>query len=210
VYRTKEPLCRRLVALAGEIMSDEGCSASSDAAFSNLFGTGHREEVTWETVDSYGEMSRRIHGGEADAGIGILEEVGGGVSDGLHGLLVQQGLYIYKCEIYQNQGILRKIALLGKELVVCRDHNRLKLAFVCPNTSGSLGNVLAMIADYGFNLTEIHSAPFRVESGWNYRFFVEMEVNLAKSNTQALICQLDQETEELRILGSYCCHGDFV
>ena len=191
-YAAGEPVCRRVVALSGEQGSLDLPAGAS-----------------LETVDGYGEMGRRILEGEADAGIGVLEEIGRGVSEGLNGLLVQCGLYIYKCGIRQTESARQKAVLFGKELVVRPEHNRLKLAFVCPNTSGSLANVLSMIADYGINLTEIHSVPFCEEGGWNYRFFAEMGTNLSEKNSQALISQLYQETGALQLLGSYYCKGDF-
>lgn len=192
-YAAEEPLCRNVAALCGE-----------QAALDLPAG------ASLETVSGYGEMGRRILEGKTDAGIGILEEIGCGVSEELNGLLVQCGLYIYRCEVRQMQGVRQKAVLFGKRLVVRPEHNRLKLAFICPNTSGSLANVLSMVADYGINLTEMHSVPFRGEGGWNYRFFAEMGMNLSEKNSQALICQLYRETEALQLLGSYYCKGDFA
>lgn len=198
-YRTEEPLCRNVAVLA-----EAGSASGLDRSVLGL-----ADGISPEMAGSYGEMGRMILEGKADGGVGILEEIGCGVSHGLNGLLAQCGLYIYKCGIRQAGNVRQKMVLFGKELVVRPEHNRLKLAFVCPNTSGSLGNVLSMIADYGINLTEIHSVPFREETGWNYRFFAEMGTNLAEKNSQALVCQLYHETGDLRLLGSYWCAGDF-
>lgn len=201
-YGTEEPLCQCVAVLDRELWTS-GSADERRTAFDLPAG------VSLETADGYEAMGRRILEGKADAGMGILEEIGGGVSDGLNGLLVRCGLYIRKCKILQRENVRRKAVLFGKELVVCPEHNRLKLVFVCPNSSGSLANILSMIADYGINLTEIHSVPFREEEGWNYRFFVEMGTNLAEKNSRALICQLYRETGALQLLGSYNCQGDF-
>ena len=88
--------------------------------------------------------------------------------------------------------------------ILLENHNRLKIMFVCRNKSGSLASVLSMISDYGVNLTEIHSVPFRRDE-WNYRFYIEMDGNLLTKETQALVFQLMNETEEFKILGSYFC-----
>ena len=90
------------------------------------------------------------------------------------------------------------------------DHNRLKLVFIAANRSGALGSILSMIADYGVNVTEIHSIPYRTGEDWNYRFFVELDANLLEEEIKALVFQLSQETMELELLGSYRCEGDFV
>ncbi|HCT93049.1 MAG TPA: chorismate mutase [Lachnospiraceae bacterium] len=203
-YDREEPACRNVVSLNRERSICGFASADEEIALLGL-----PAETLRERVDSYREMGRRILEGKADAGIGILEEIGCGVSDGMNALLVRCGLYIYKCEVRQTGDVRQKVVLFGKGLVVRPEHNRVKLAFVCPNTSGSLANVLSMIADHGINLTEIHSVPFREEEGWNYRFFVEMGANLEEKNAQALICQLYRETGDLQLLGSYYCKGDF-
>ena len=128
------------------------------------------------TVASYEEVADYIKEGKADAGIGIIEEVGIGVSD---------------------------------TLVVLPSHNRVKIMFECPNHSGSISSILSMISDYGVNLTEIHSRPFWKDNSWNYKFFAELNANIDTKEIRALLYQLSQETEYLKILGSYACEGDF-
>ena len=61
----------------------------------------------------------------------------------------------------------------------------------------------------GVNMTEIHSRPFRQGDTWNYRFFAELSANMDTKEIRALLFQLSQETQELKILGSYRCEGDF-
>ena len=53
------------------------------------------------TVSSYEEIGNYIKEGKADAGIGIIEEVGIGVSDELHNLLVEKDLYITHCKVQE-------------------------------------------------------------------------------------------------------------
>lgn len=206
-YVTGEPFCRNVAVLA-EGLQENSCLAGAGEASAAYSGMG--EGIVLTAVNSYGEMGQRILEGKAEAGIGILEEMGGDASDKLHTLLIRCGLYIYKCKIRQTEGACQKVVFFGRKLVVRPEHNRLKLAFVCPDTRGSLANVLSVIADYDFNLTEIRSVPFREKGGWKYRFFAEMEMNLGEEHARALICQLFQETEDLRLLGSYCGEGDFI
>ena len=71
-------------------------------------------------------------------------------------------------------------------LCVLPDHNRLKITFTMPNESGALGRVLSMISDYGVNLTQFHSFPFRECEDWNYRFFAELNLNLLRKEAKAL------------------------
>lgn len=160
-------------------------------------------------VDSYEEIGEAIKGHLADAGMGIIEEIGVGVSDELHALLVKDHLYIKNCTIKEEKDIKKKLVTFTDELIVLPDHNRIKIMFECPNRERSLGSILSMIADYGVNLTEIHSRPFERDNEWNYYFFAELHANFNSDEIKALLFQLSQETTYLQILGSYCCENNF-
>ena len=186
------------------------------------------------TMDTFEEVGEAVAGGLVDAGIGILEMVGVGVSDELHNMLFQKDLHILSCDVQEDRGVRRKVVTFTRDLVVLPDHNRIRIMFECPNRYGSLASILSMISDYGVNLTEIHSRPFYVEQdsvgsltesdssklvltekkdsgkkGWNYRFFAELEAHMDQAEIRAMIYQLSQETGFLKIMGSYACQGDF-
>jgi chorismate mutase/prephenate dehydratase len=116
---------------------------------------------------------------------------------------MRKNLYINDCTILSENGRMIKLVTFSKNLVVTEAHNRLKLLFVCPNKSGSLGSILCQIADYGVNLTEIHSRPNGEKENWNYEFYVELSLNLLQKDAQALLFQLSKETAYLQILGSF-------
>ena len=69
------------------------------------------------TVSSYEEIGNYIKEGKADAGIGIIEEVGIGVSDELHNLLVEKDLYITHCKVQEDGGVRRKVVTFTDKLV---------------------------------------------------------------------------------------------
>ena len=158
---------------------------------------------------SFEEIGSWIRSGETDAGAGIIEKIGRGVSDPLNTMLMRFDLYISQCRVITVGEDKYKVVLFTPKLTVRADHNRLKIVFVIPNRSGALGSIFSMISDYGVNLTEVHSIPYRSGQEWNYRFFAELEINLLREDAQALLYQLSQETADLRLLGSYHCEGDF-
>ena len=191
-YREEEPVIQKPAMVKEELYSCQGFS---------------RDLVL--TVDSYDQIGEMIRKKEADAGMGIIEEIGVGVSDELHNLLVAEHLYIKDCHILTEGESRKKVVTFTDCLYVLPHHNRVKILFECPNRSGSLGSILSMIADYGVNLTEIHSRPFREDEHWNYKFFAELDANIGSKDHRALLFQLSQETMYLQILGSYSCQGDF-
>ena len=161
------------------------------------------------TAADYDGIVRLMKEGKCRYGAGIADEVGKGVSDPLHRTLTENHLYINRCRVVDDQFGKHKVVVFSDTLYVEEDHNRLRLCFTAPNRSGALGSILSMIADYGVNLTEIHSIPFQTDNAWNYRFFTELELNLNQPSSRALIFQLSQETQSLQLLGSYHCEGDF-
>lgn len=161
-------------------------------------------------ADSYQEIAGMLQNGMVDAGMGIIEEVGHSVSDTLHTMLATYHLYINRCRIVEDRHSKKKVVEFSRHLVVRPEDNRVKLVFVCPNRSGMLGSILSMIADYGVNVTEIHSMPYTDGEDWNYRFFVELGINMLGDEAKALIFQLSEETQDMQILGSYFCEGDFI
>lgn len=161
-------------------------------------------------ADSYQEIAGMLQNGMVDAGMGIIEEVGHSVSDTLHTMLATYHLYINRCRIVEDRHSKKKVVEFSRHLVVRPEDNRVKLVFVCPNRSGMLGSILSMIADYGVNVTEIHSMPYTDGENWNYRFFVELGINMLGDEAKALIFQLSEETQDMQILGSYFCEGDFI
>ncbi len=160
-------------------------------------------------ADDYEEIASLIDREICDAGVGMIEEVGVGVSDELNSILAEHKLYINHAFIMERRGIRRKIVTFSRNILVLPSHNRLKIMFECPNRDGSLSSVLSMIADYGVSLSEIHSTPFQTADSWNYRFFAELQANLDRKEIRSLVFQLASETEALQILGSYDCEGDF-
>ena len=79
---------------------------------------------------------------------------------------------------------------------------RVSLVLTLPHVVGSLYGSLAVFADYGLNMTEIHSRPLP-DMPWNYCFYIDFDGNLLDQDTRALIYQLTQECAYVRVLGSY-------
>ena len=199
-YVQKEPPVKRICVTESELFL---CAAASGQIWPFPLPA---DQIT--TAESFEELGRMLTCGKADTGLGIMETIGEDVSGRLNSLLVSRGLYIHTCEVITLGDRRLKAAAFSDRLYVLPGHNRVKIVFVCPNRSGSLASVLAMIADYGVNLTEIHSVPFRTGDDWNYRFFAELGMNMLQEDMQALLFQLFSETTQMQLLGSYKCEGD--
>ena len=79
--------------------------------------------------------------------------------------------------------------------------DKVSLSFSVSHESGSLSRVLMVLDAYKINLTKIQSTPI-VGRPWQYRFYVDFELNGSVSVAEAL-AGIQPITQELRILGIY-------
>ncbi len=82
------------------------------------------------------------------------------------------------------------------------EDDRIEIAFHRTNKPGALGGVLDIFADYGVDMTSIHSRPLR-DSPWCYVFYIDFVGNLREHTVQSLLYQLHEELPYIKIIGSY-------
>ncbi len=75
------------------------------------------------------------------------------------------------------------------------------ICFSLTHESGSLSNVLSVLAFYNMNLTKIQSMPI-IGREWEYLFHIDLVFNNYKRYTQALIA-IEPLTSDMEILGEY-------
>lgn len=81
--------------------------------------------------------------------------------------------------------------------------SRVYFSAVCPHRPGSLLELLQIIARYGINMTKIESRPVKNKVG-DYRFFIEADCDIAKKEVQDMLCAIEENTLESKLLGAYC------
>ena len=87
-------------------------------------------------------------------------------------------------------------------MTVQPEDNRIEIAFHIPNVAGSLRGVLDIFADYGVDMTEIHSRPMK-DSPWCYVFYIDFTGNLNDHAVRAMLYQLYEELPYIKVIGSY-------
>lgn len=80
--------------------------------------------------------------------------------------------------------------------------NRIFFSASCPHRTGSLLELLAVIARYGINMTKIESRPVKNRSG-DYRFFIEADCDIGDERTRAMLSEIEANTLECKLLGAY-------
>jgi prephenate dehydratase len=120
------------------------------------------------------------------------------------------GLEILASGIESNAHNLTRFLLIGHEQPdeMAVRANKSSLVFTLPHQSGSLSQVLSVIAFYGINLTKIQSMPI-VGREWQYLFYTDFTFDDFARYRQALdairpLCQ------NLDVLGEYATHESRV
>ncbi len=81
------------------------------------------------------------------------------------------------------------------------------LAFSIPaNVPGGLVKALQVFAKRNLNLSRIESRPTKRSLG-DYLFFVDIETSLDTPSAQAALLELQEQTEMLKVFGSYTIHN---
>ena len=136
-------------------------------------------------------------------------------SMGIGAIAGRQAAILYDLEILA-QGVeadkanfTRFLVISANERVMSPDNEELidkaSICFSLPHATGSLSQVLSVLAFYNMNLTKIQSIPI-VGKAWEYFFLVDLLFADFQRYRQALDA-IRPLTEQLEILGEYK-HGD--
>ncbi len=152
------------------------------------------------TLDDFDQVTDAVIRDEADVGVSR-----GDISTWpeLISMLMDKDLKIMDCPVREDGELFQKFLCFSKDLFVLPDHNRILIAFSCPDRAGSLAAILSIIADYGVNLTAFYSGPFHMEKKRDNLFYAELSACMDQAEIRALIFQLSRETDFFRIAGSY-------
>lgn len=115
---------------------------------------------------------------------------------------VRYGLQVLATDINDLQHNETRFISVGRHLTIEPGDNTIEIVFYLQNTAGALSSVLSIFADYGVDMTEIHSRPMK-DSPWCYVFYIDFAGNMEDHPVQALLYQLNEELPFIKVIGSY-------
>lgn len=74
--------------------------------------------------------------------------------------------------------------------------------FTVRNEAGALAKAIEVIGKHGFNMHSLRSRPMK-ELLWQYYFYVEAEGNINSAEGQAMLDELSQYCDRLRVVGTF-------
>lgn len=111
-------------------------------------------------------------------------------------------LHIVSKHIEDDSSNTTRFFVIGKQTTVPSGNDKTSLILTLENKTGSLSQVLNLLAEHRVNMTMIHSRPVK-NTPWHYRFFIDVEGHREDAPIQAAINALTNEIIDLRVLGSY-------
>jgi chorismate mutase/prephenate dehydratase len=112
------------------------------------------------------------------------------------------GLDILKENIQSFNNNHTRFIIIGKELEVDRDADKISVIISIPHKSGALYDILKYFADHKSNMQKIESRPMDGEP-WQYFFYIDFSGNIEEKNTKELLGCIERGSLYYRFLGNY-------
>lgn len=112
------------------------------------------------------------------------------------------GLQILEKAINFESDNSTRFIVVTNQKVFLKDASKISICFEIPHKSGSLYRLLSHFIYNDLNMSRIESRPMEGRS-FEYRFFVDIEGNLADAAVKNAVRGLREEALNLRILGNY-------
>ncbi len=122
--------------------------------------------------------------------------IASGITADIYGLKVLAGA------IQNNQNNSTRFIIVTGKRVYSPKAEKISICFELPHKSGSLHRALSHFIYNNLNMTNIQSRTIPGKN-WEYRFFIDFEGTFSSTSVQNALMGLREETESLRILGTY-------
>lgn len=112
------------------------------------------------------------------------------------------GLTIIADNITDCQLNRTRFVCIARELQVDPQSDAITVMLTIPHTEGSLYRLLTKFYVNGMNLLRIENRPIR-DGSFDVRFYLDFSGKLSDPTVQAVLCDLDQNLEYFRLLGTF-------
>ena len=112
------------------------------------------------------------------------------------------GLKVLQPEIQDSENNTTRFIIFSSRPTYCKNADKVSITLELPHRSGTLYNILGHFIFNGVNMRMIESRPIAGRS-WEYRFFVDLEGNLADAAVQNALKGVAAEAKNMRVLGNY-------
>lgn len=112
------------------------------------------------------------------------------------------GLEIIKENINHNKNNYTRFIIIGKNLELQKDYDKISTILTLPHKAGSLYNILSIFAEHNLSLLKIESRPI-VGKSFEYFFYIDFQGNLENDLVEEALNEVRNNSYDFKILGNY-------
>ncbi|MGY0374164.1 chorismate mutase [Clostridium sp. JNZ J1-5] len=112
------------------------------------------------------------------------------------------GLDIIESNVNFNKNNYTKFIIVGKNLELEKDYNKISIILSLPHKSGSLYNILSIFAENNLSMVKIESRPI-IDKSFEYFFYIDFEGNLEDKVVKDAIKSIRDNSYDFKLLGNY-------
>ena len=117
------------------------------------------------------------------------------------------GLKVLEANINKSGENSTRFAVLSKVKATSPLLTSTVLMFTVKHEAGSLANAIAIIGQYGYNMTALRSRPMKKHS-WQYYFYVEIDGTTNTESGTKMIEELNKVCDRLKVAGTFAPHSE--
>lgn len=111
-------------------------------------------------------------------------------------------LNIIKKDINYNNSNYTRFIIIGKELEIERNADKISIVISVTHKPGSLYSILRDFSENNLNMLMIESRPMEGKT-WEYFFYIDFEGNITESFIKDAVIGIEQKSNYFKLLGNY-------
>jgi chorismate mutase/prephenate dehydratase len=115
-------------------------------------------------------------------------------------------LEILASDINFNKNNYTKFIIIGKNLELKNDYDKISTILSLPHKAGALYNILTIFAETNLSMVKIESRPI-VDKSFEYFFYIDFEGNLEDKTVKEAIRAIRDNSYDFKLLGNYKSHS---
>ncbi|AJA49866.1 P-protein [Clostridium pasteurianum DSM 525 = ATCC 6013] len=111
-------------------------------------------------------------------------------------------LNVIKRDINYNNSNYTRFIIVGKELEIEKDSDKISIVISMPHKSGALYSILRNFSESNLNMLMIQSRPIEGKP-WDYLFYIDFEGNITENRIMDAVEGIEEKSTYFRLLGNY-------
>lgn len=104
--------------------------------------------------------------------------------------------------INYNTNNYTRFIIIGKNLEVDENSDKISIVFSAPHKPGALYSALSYFAENNLNMQRIESRPI-IDKSWEYFFYIDFEGNIKDDRIRYVIDKIEKDSMYFKLLGNY-------